>query len=219
MQAPAARFAAQAQRVRSARAEPTARSTYAIAPENSTMKPCSMTTMSRLKPGISKLTSAPPWNSAPNSRLASTMPSGWLRPIIATAMPVKPAPPTKSSSSLPLHAGDLVHADQPGQRARDAPSPPSSGRLASMPAYAAAPSLDADGAQPVAGAALPQQRVDADAAASSASSRLRFSGDDGHADADPGQRLVHAGQVRAPGRTARSPPTCRPAPSAWLTSR
>ena len=66
------------------------------------MKPCSITTMSRLKPRTSKLTSAPPWNSAPNSTLASTMPTGWLRPISATAMPVKPAPLMKSSSNLPF---------------------------------------------------------------------------------------------------------------------
>ena len=44
------------------------------------MKPCSITTMSRLKPGTSKLTSAPPWYSAPKSRLASTMPSRMVAP-------------------------------------------------------------------------------------------------------------------------------------------
>ena len=34
--------------------------TYTIAPENNTMKPCSITTMLRLKPRTSKATSAPP---------------------------------------------------------------------------------------------------------------------------------------------------------------
>ena len=58
-----------------------------------------MTTMSRLKPRISKASSAPPWYSAPNSSAASTMPTGWLRPIRLTAMPAKPAPATKSGSS------------------------------------------------------------------------------------------------------------------------
>ncbi len=55
--------------------------------------------MSREKVGISKASSEPPCTSAPNSSAASTMPAGWLRPISATAMPVKPAPATKSSSS------------------------------------------------------------------------------------------------------------------------
>ncbi len=53
--------------------------------------------MSREKPWISKASSAPPWYSAPNSSAAKTMPSGWLRPISETAMPVKPAPATKSA--------------------------------------------------------------------------------------------------------------------------
>ena len=68
--------------------------TCAIAPENNTIKPCSVNTMSRLKPWISNANSEPPWYSAPNNSDASTMPTGWLRPINDTAMPAKPAPTT-----------------------------------------------------------------------------------------------------------------------------
>jgi hypothetical protein len=84
-----------------------------MAPANSTIRPCSVNTMSRLKPGISNDSSAPPWYSAPNSRLASTMPAGWLRPISDTAMPAKPAPATKSASSRPCTPASSLMATSP----------------------------------------------------------------------------------------------------------
>ena len=62
----------------------------ASAPENRMTRPWITTTISRVMVGISKASSAPPCCSAPNSSAASTMPSGWLRPIRATAMPAKP---------------------------------------------------------------------------------------------------------------------------------
>ena len=153
--------------------------------------------MSRLKPGISKPTSAPPWNSAPNSRLASTMPTGWLRPIIATAMPVKPAPPTKSSSSLRVHAGDLVHADQPGQRARQRHRDHhlvrgACRRIAAAPALEPTVRRRSRRARATAAAYTPT-------AAASASSTLRLSGEDGHSmPSQPAPRACRAGAPRAP---------------------
>ena len=55
------------------------------------------TTMSRLTRGMSNESCEPPCISAPNSTAAKKIPTGWLRPINATAMPTNPAPAGKSS--------------------------------------------------------------------------------------------------------------------------
>src|SRR6185437_15226532 len=63
---------------------------FASAPENRMIRPWMTTIISGVIAGISNASSAPPWLKMPNSRPASTTPTGWLRPISATAMPVKP---------------------------------------------------------------------------------------------------------------------------------
>ena len=65
-------------------------SMYANAPENRMMSPWMTSSMSRVMVWNSRSSSLPPWYRAPKSRLASTIPIGWLRPISDTAMPVNP---------------------------------------------------------------------------------------------------------------------------------
>ena len=54
-------------------------------------------TISRFTVGYSNDTCPPPWASIPNNRAARMIPTGWLRPISATAIPTKPTPPVKFS--------------------------------------------------------------------------------------------------------------------------
>ena len=61
------------------------------------------------------------------------MPSGWLRPISATAMPVKPAPLTNSSISLPLTPAISFMPTRPAS-APDIAIDSSTWRFGSMPA-------------------------------------------------------------------------------------
>ena len=62
----------------------------AKAPEKRMISPWMTRTISRVTVLNSKSSSAPPWERAQKRSDAMTMPTGWLRPINATAMPVKP---------------------------------------------------------------------------------------------------------------------------------
>ena len=61
------------------------------------------------------------------------MPTGWLRPIKLTAMPAKPAPATKSSSSRPCTPAISLTPTKPAN-APDSAKEPSTTRRGAMPA-------------------------------------------------------------------------------------
>jgi hypothetical protein len=105
------------------------------------------------------------------------MPAGWLRPISATAMPAKPAPPR--SRQQPCRAHRRSRSCPPARPARRRwPSASSTCALRLDAGIGAAPGREAHRTQTIAGAVPPQQQVHARRqAAASASSRLRFSGD------------------------------------------
>ena len=88
--------------------------------------------------GTSAFTASPPCDSVAKSSAASTMPTGWLRPTSATAMPRKPAPRGESFLVVVLVAEHVVEPAEcrrwrPRRRARA-----TSRRPTLTPAYSAA---------------------------------------------------------------------------------
>ena len=81
------------------------------------MKPCSVTTMSRVKAGISKPTSAPPWNSAPKRRLARKDADRMVAAHHRDPRSGEACRRRRNPAALAVHAGDLVHAHEHGERA------------------------------------------------------------------------------------------------------
>ncbi len=62
-------------------------------------------------------------SSADQSNAEKTMPTGWLRPSSAMAMPVNPMPPGKFSEyEAAVAVQQLGHADQAGDQTRTAAS-------------------------------------------------------------------------------------------------
>ena len=78
-----------------------------------------MNTMSRLKPGTSKASSAPPWYSAPNSSAGQHDAQRVVAPDQRHRDAGEAGAADEVEQQPVVHAGDLVHAHQPGQRAGD----------------------------------------------------------------------------------------------------